>query len=142
MKKNAWQFYWLQHKQFVLKTDHRSLLFLTEQRATTKLQQKAMLKLMDLDYKIQYKQGFANMAADSEPNQSVIAISVSQPNWLQILQEGYLEDDDAKAKLTELSLVSPNDKGFFPLGWHYQIQQKSIGWPQYSCSKTYHPSNA
>jgi hypothetical protein len=43
---------YLQHQQFILRTDHKSLMFLTEQRATTKLQQKAMLKLMDLDYKI------------------------------------------------------------------------------------------
>lgn len=46
---------YLQHQQFILRTDHKSLMFLSEQRATTRLQQKAMLKLMDLDYKIQYK---------------------------------------------------------------------------------------
>jgi hypothetical protein len=46
-----WRSY-LQHQQFIIKTDHRSLLFLTEQKATTKLQQKALLKLMDLNFKI------------------------------------------------------------------------------------------
>lgn len=33
---DKWRCY-LQHQEFILKTDHRSLLFLTEQRATTKL---------------------------------------------------------------------------------------------------------
>lgn len=107
---------YLQHQEFILKTDHRSLLFLTEQRATTKLQQKAMLKLMDLNFKIQFKQGHTNKAADAlsrlgEPDQSVSAISVSQPSWLQILQEGYLQDLEAKEKLTQLSVeqVSSGD---------------------------------
>lgn len=44
---DKWRAY-LQHQPFVIKTDHRSLLFLTEQRANTKLQHKALLKLMDL----------------------------------------------------------------------------------------------
>lgn len=81
-----WRYY-LQHQEFILRTDHRSLLFLTEQRATTKLQQKAMLKLMDLSFKIQYKQGHTNKAADalsrmSELENPLMAISVGQPSWL------------------------------------------------------------
>jgi hypothetical protein len=40
-------------QEFFIKTDHRSLLYLTEQKATTKLQHKALLKLMDLNFKIQ-----------------------------------------------------------------------------------------
>ena len=61
---DKWRPY-LQHSPFVIKTDHRSLLFLTEQKATTKLQQKAVLKLMDLHFTIAYKQGSANAAADA-----------------------------------------------------------------------------
>lgn len=92
-------------------------MFLTEQRATTKLQRKAMLKLMDLDYRIQYKQGFTNLAVDAlsrvtQEDQSILAISVCQLSWLQILQEGYLQDPEAKTKLTELSLTGGDDKGF------------------------------
>jgi hypothetical protein len=44
---DKWRFY-LQHQEFLIKTDHKSLLHLTEQRIQTKLQQKALLKLMDL----------------------------------------------------------------------------------------------
>ena len=39
---------YLQHKEFIIKTDHKSLLYLTDQRIHTKLQHKALLKLMDL----------------------------------------------------------------------------------------------
>ena len=51
---DKWRSY-LVGQEFIIRTDHRSLLFLTEQRATTKLRQKALLKLMDLNFKIQYK---------------------------------------------------------------------------------------
>jgi hypothetical protein len=51
---DKWRSY-LQGQQFTIKTDHRSLLFLKEQKASTKLQQKAILKLMDFNFIIQYK---------------------------------------------------------------------------------------
>ena len=53
-------------KTFVLETDasdHKSLLYLTEQRVHTKLQHKALLKLMDLQFKIVYKKRINNLAA-------------------------------------------------------------------------------
>jgi len=39
---------YLLHKEFLISTDHKSLLYLTEQRIHTRLQHKALLKLMDL----------------------------------------------------------------------------------------------
>lgn len=48
---DKWRSY-LQHQEFLIRTDHCSLLYLTEQKASTKLQQKALLKLMDLQFKI------------------------------------------------------------------------------------------
>jgi hypothetical protein len=39
---------YLQHAEFLIRTDHKSLLHLTEQRVTSRIQQKALLKLMDL----------------------------------------------------------------------------------------------
>ena len=42
-----WRSY-LQHQKFRIFTDHISLLHLTEQRVTSKLQHKALMKLMDL----------------------------------------------------------------------------------------------
>lgn len=39
---------YLQHAEFLIRTDHKSLLHLTEQRVSSRIQQKALLKLMDL----------------------------------------------------------------------------------------------
>ena len=52
-------------QEFIIRTDHKSLLYLTEHKATTKLQQKAVLKLMDLKFQIQYNKGTSNAAADA-----------------------------------------------------------------------------
>jgi hypothetical protein len=48
-----------------MRTDHKSLLHLKEQRISNKIQQKAIFKLMDLQFKIVYKQGSTNVAADA-----------------------------------------------------------------------------
>ena len=64
MAVDKWRSY-LQVKEFTIRTDHRSLLYLTDQRVHTKLQHKALLKLMDLQYKIVYKKGITNTAADA-----------------------------------------------------------------------------
>ena len=85
-----WRSY-LVGQEFLIRTDHRSLLFLTEQKATTKLQQKALLKLMDLNFKIAYKQGATNSAADAlsrNPDPTalpVCSISTSTPSWMDRL---------------------------------------------------------
>ena len=86
-----WRQY-LQHAKFVIRTDHKSLLHITEQRVTSKIQHKALVKLMDLDYQIQYKKGINNVAADAlsrcAAGQEVIEL------------------------LAELALLGENDKGF------------------------------
>ena len=107
---------YLQHMPFTIKTDHKSLLYLTEQRANTRLQQKALLKLMGLQYSIVYKQGTTNAATDAlsrhpEPN-SVYAVSVCTPAWLENLVQGYQDDHTAKQLLEELILSDSNVRGF------------------------------
>lgn len=110
-----WRSY-LVGQEFIISTDHRSLLFLTEQRAITKLQHKAVLKLMDLNFKIQYKKGPSNLAADAlsriSANNTVHAISVSTSSWMDKIQEGYLDNQADKELLSELSVSSPNGTGF------------------------------
>lgn len=71
---------------------------------------------MDLQFIIQYKKGATNFAADAlsrMPEQSeLLSISVSSPAWMEKLQQGYEDDVDSKQLLIELSIQSPNDKGF------------------------------
>ena len=64
MAVEKWRPY-LQHGKFLIRTDHKSLLHLTEQKVTSRLQHKALVRLMDLNYIIQYKKGINNAAADA-----------------------------------------------------------------------------
>lgn len=104
---DKWRCY-LQHKPFVIRTDHKSLLFLTEQKATTKLQQKAVLKLMDLSFSIVYKQGITNAADDAlsrcPTENSLCAISETAPVWLERLVTGYSDDPQDNQLLQQLVL--------------------------------------
>jgi len=112
---DKWRSY-LQAQEFIIRTDHRSLLFLTEQRATTRLQQKALIKLMDLNFKIQYKKGTTNQTADAlsrcQSTTELMAISQVIPSWLENLQEGYHSDPETMQLLTELAVSSENSKGY------------------------------
>ena len=64
---------------------------------------------------------------------TVAAISSSTPRWLEIILEGYNQDDQTKQLLTELSLTGSNDKqsvrfvvndrGLFTAGW-FGVREK------------------
>jgi hypothetical protein len=51
MAVEKWRSY-LQHQEFIIRTDQKSLLHLTEQRLGTGMQHKAFVKLMGLQYTI------------------------------------------------------------------------------------------
>ncbi|WVZ71633.1 hypothetical protein U9M48_020200 [Paspalum notatum var. saurae] len=114
---SKWKSY-LQHKEFTILTDHKSLVHLTEQRLHEGLQQKAFLKLLGLQFKVQYKPGMHNQVADAlsrkvhGSSDTVLAISGSTPRWLEIIMEGYQQDPQTKELLTELSLTGSYGKGF------------------------------
>lgn len=76
-----WRSY-LQHAEFQIITDHRSLVQLTEQRLHTPWQQKVFTKLIGLQYKIVYGKRADNGAADAlscYPVAHLSAVSVCQP---------------------------------------------------------------
>lgn len=111
-----WRQY-LQHNVFTIQTDHKSLIHLGEQQLLTGMQHKAFLKLMGLQYKLRYKKGQENQAADAlsrKNEEENMAISTSVQKWLEIIQEGYERDDKAKHLLAELSL-SQSGMGDFQL---------------------------
>lgn len=103
-----WRSY-LQHDEFLIKTDHRSLSFLTDQRLTTSWQQKALTKLLGLRYRICYRQGLYNKAADAlsrypVPGQEELsALSVCVSEWISEVVAGYANDADALSKVQVLS---------------------------------------
>lgn len=110
-----WRSYLL-GREFIIKTDHKSLSHLTEHKATTQLQQKAVIKLMDLNFRIQYKKGINNAAADALsrcPNApSINAISTPAASWLDRLQEGYDDDDETKKLISKLTLGVSTSPGY------------------------------
>jgi hypothetical protein len=51
-----WRSY-LQHDEFLIKTDHQSLTHLDDEKLSTPWQQKALTKLLGLQFRIIYRQG-------------------------------------------------------------------------------------
>lgn len=86
MAVDHWQHYLLQ-AEFFIHTDHQSLTHLNEQRLHTAWQQKVFTRLLGLQYKILYRKGTNNGAADalsrrSHPGQ-LFAVSSIKHQWLE-----------------------------------------------------------
>ena len=82
---------------FCIKTDHQSLKYFLEQCVSSPAQPKWVSKLMGYDYEITYKKGKDNIVADAlsrtfDDQGSLSAISMPVPNWLQSVQQGYVND--------------------------------------------------
>lgn len=118
-----WRAY-LQHNEFVIKTDQRSLTHLDDQRLTTPWQHKALTKLMGLSYKICYKKGIENRVVDAlsrvsnNPSQGLLAIYTLQPVWLQELVDAYSTDPMTTNILSTLAVNNPSG--------HFSLQQGII----------------
>lgn len=86
MAVEKWRSY-LQRHEFIIRTDHKSLSYLSEQNLQSELQRKAMTRLMGLQFKVVYKQGKDNVAADSLSRVAhlmlIQAVSEATPLWAQ-----------------------------------------------------------
>lgn len=115
MAVDRWRPY-LQRAPFTIRTDHKALSFLEQQELQSDLQRKAMTKLMGLNYKIQYKKGKENRAADalSRRGHSSLATTVTEiiPSWIQEVINSYATDPAAQALLLKLAICSPDDQGY------------------------------
>jgi hypothetical protein len=91
-----WRQY-LQHSEFLIYTDHRSLSHLTEKKLHTPWQQKMFSKLLELQYRVVYKKGMENGAVDAlsrRPINEVGLYSISSlvPDWLVQVLDSYNQD--------------------------------------------------
>jgi hypothetical protein len=115
MVAEKWRQY-IQHQEFLIKTDHQSLTYLGEQRLHSDLQKKAMTRLMDLKFKIVYNKGRDNVAADALSRaghvMAIQGISEIQPLWILEVLNSYKTDMEAQKLLTQLAVNSPNQEGF------------------------------
>jgi hypothetical protein len=86
--------------EFIINTDHHSLYYLDDQTLQSPLKSKVMARLMGLQFKISYKKGAENLAADvlSRVNHimSIQTCSTVQPMWLQEVVNSYLTDAEAQ----------------------------------------------
>jgi hypothetical protein len=111
-----WRSY-LQVGEFIIRTDHKSLTHLTDQRLHTEWQQKALTKLMGLQYKVQYKKGIHNGAADAlsrRPNSDsqLFSVTTIQPSWLSKVQASYSSDATAQKILQKLAVDPELDEHY------------------------------
>lgn len=124
MAVDHWRPY-LQFQEFLIITDHHSLMHLTEQRLHTPWQQKAFTKLSGLQFQIVYRKGKHNAAADAlsrhvpEETSEFLGISTCSPVWLQDILHGYDQDPLALSLLTGLA-VNPSS---YP---HYSLSKGLI----------------
>ena len=103
MAVEKWRQY-LQHHEFIIRTDHKSLTYLNEQNLHSDMQRKAMNRLMGLQFKVVYRKGKENAAADALSRVghllAIQAVSTMQPIWIQELLNSYATDPKAQQLLT------------------------------------------
>lgn len=127
-----WRSY-LQHSEFTIRTDQRSLVHLDDQRLTTPIQHNALTKLPGLNFKIVYKQGAENRVADALSRTTHAdtvefqAISVLTSPWLQQLQTAYLANPASSKLLQELSVNSNSGHYTFSQGIIYYKSRVWVG---------------
>lgn len=114
---DRWRPY-LQAAPFTIRTDQRALAHLDEQRLSTPWQQKALTKLLGLQYTIEYKKGSTNQATDALSRHpaisvsEVLAITVGTPEWIEDIREGYKNDATAQAIMDKLQADPKSVKNF------------------------------
>jgi hypothetical protein len=111
-----WRCY-LQHAEFLIRTDHSSLASISEQRLHTLWQQKVFTKLLGLQFRITYRKGSENRVADAlsrrpHEDSSVLAISSSQPVWMEELELAYQSDPRAVELLRNLAMSPSSEPGY------------------------------
>jgi hypothetical protein len=113
---DQWRPY-LQHAEFRILTDQRSLAHLSDQHLHTPWQHKAFTKMLGLQYTIVYRKGSENTAANALSRRpqtlgTLAAISSVQATWLQEIIEGYKTDTATQAKLAQLAITPASGSDF------------------------------
>nr|CAH67116.1 H0502G05.7 [Oryza sativa] len=112
-----WRSY-LQMGEFIILTDHHSLMHLSDQRLHTPWQHKAFTKLLGLSYRICYRKGTCNGPADAlsrkfqDTEDELCHISACTLTWIQEVTDGYKQDPFSTQLLTELAVNATGRKHF------------------------------
>jgi transposase InsO family protein len=109
---DKWRQY-LQHSEFLIYLDHKSLSHLTEQRLITPWQQRVFSKLLGLQYRVVYKKGADNGAADAlsrrpHPDSSLFHVTSMVPQWMDQVLDSYANDTFSQQLITSLATTTDN----------------------------------
>lgn len=115
MAVEKWRQY-LQGQEFIIRTDHKSLAYLTEQNLQSEMQRKAMTRLMGLQFKVVYRSGKENLAADALSRvghlYTLQGVSSVNHQWVQEILNSYATDSYAQHLLTRLAVTNPDNQGY------------------------------
>jgi hypothetical protein len=105
---------YLQTTEFIIRSDHKSLVHLTDLRLHTEWQQRALTKLMGLQYSVQYKKGALNGAADALSRKlvdtsPVMMATTLKPVWLDRVAASYASDVQIQQLIQHLAVDSSAD---------------------------------
>lgn len=79
----------------VIRTNQNSLKYIEYQRLAEGIQHKLLIKLLGFNYKVEYKKGRENRAADALSRAThfeVMAITLAVPVWMQQVFDSYEQD--------------------------------------------------
>ena len=99
----------------IIRTDHRSLQYILSQRLTTAFQQKWLVKLMEFDFTIEFKQGKENLAADALSRQETvncqsITTPIPENNLLNRIIGSWQADHDIQKLIQDLQTDASSHK--------------------------------
>ena len=118
-----WRHYFLGNT-VLIKTDQSSLKYLNSERLIEGIQHKLMLKLLEFDYKIDYKKGVENKVADAlsrqktdhltdqEETDECLTTSIAIPAWTLDVTSSYVEDDNCLQLLQQLAIKQDDNSPF------------------------------
>ena len=93
-----WKHY-LRGRRFLIRTDHSSLKFLLDHKATLEAQQVWLTKLLGFDYEIEYRKDKDNLVADalsriSSKELSALTLSSISTNIMAEIKQTWVADPD------------------------------------------------
>lgn len=108
-----WRHY-LVGNELLIRTDQKSLKFITGQKVSEGIQHKLLLKLLEFNCKIEYKRGKENKAADalSRRDSTLMATTVIQPTWVEAVEKSYQSDAHCQTLLQKLLLSANSEKNY------------------------------
>jgi len=107
--------------QFIICTNQQSLQHLTDQSLQTPEQQKWLYKFMGFDFKIEYKSGKENVAANSLSRSFLLAWSETKSDYLDKVKAVVLNDGEVSKQL-QLCLANQHTNP------HFSVKDELLYW--------------